>query len=177
MYYIYRRRCWHFKSGRAPLQVKDDSGMCTGWGCMVGSLHNRPTCRARLKAELLQAVECTISLAAARCVFSCFSNTWVPMQSGNETNDSRKSGPAKAGPARVATLPLYTLTCVVRARYNCVGACMPLRVHVHIAHACEILTGALQLCDRASKQIPTVKTLLASTYTNTLPVYTVRTHS
>ena len=127
-----------------------------------------------LKAELLQAAECAISLAAACRVFS---NTWVPMQSGNETNDSRKSGPAKAGPSRVATLPLYTLTCVVRARYNCVGACMLLRVHVHIAHACEILTGALQLCECASKQIPTVKTLLASTYTNTLPVYTVRTHS
>ena len=35
-----------------------------------------------------------------------FSNTWVPMQSGNETNDQLKSGPAKAVPSRVATPPL-----------------------------------------------------------------------
>ena len=30
------------------------------------------------------------------------------MQSGNETNDSLKSGPAKAGPAGGVTPPLYS---------------------------------------------------------------------
>ena len=60
-----------------------------------------------------------------------FSNTWVPMQSGNETNNPLKSGPAKARPAGLVMLPLVLTVendlhiqmlkaCALPANSNCV---------------------------------------------------------
>jgi len=90
-----RRRRRHFKSGRA-------------------------TANKRRLGQLLQAAECAISLAAARRIYACvFSNTWVPMQSGNETNDPLKSGPAKAGPAGPATPPLVSRVPWSRRQSTC----------------------------------------------------------
>ena len=72
---------------------------------LVGSLRNRPTCRARLRSRT------TASSGMYHIASSCMSYTHMylatqSVQSGNETNDPLKSGPAKVGPAGPATLPL-----------------------------------------------------------------------
>jgi len=68
---------------------------------LVGSLRNRPTCRARLRSRTtassgMRHIASSCTSYTHDCVFS---NTWVSIQSENETNDPLKSGQAKAGPA------------------------------------------------------------------------------
>ena len=74
-----------------------------------GESCNSPMRRARLRSRTTASSRmCHIASSCTSYMHDCvFSNTWVPMQSGNETNDPLKSGPAKAGLARPATPPLW----------------------------------------------------------------------
>ena len=94
---------------------------------LVGSLRNSPTRRARQRSRITASSRMRHSTSSYMLYMHVyyipsilansishrpsnniyvFSNTWMSMQSGNETNDPLKSGPTKARPARPVTLPL-----------------------------------------------------------------------
>ena len=116
---------------------------------LVGSLHDRPARRVKQRSRIITSsgmhddtCSCMLYVHVYYILANSiphrpsnniyvFSNTWVPMQSGNETNNPLKSGPAKARPAGLVMLPLVLTVendlhiqmlkaCALPANSNCV---------------------------------------------------------